>query len=64
MLSSDFCVPTSGIEVTEIVTDEERLSYTLGVRAAKSLGTTPFPVNIGLFLEGVVDTVNGRPIIE
>lgn len=57
-------VSTCGIQVTEIVTEAERRSYVLGVRAALSLKATPDPVDFGLFMEGLVDAVNGRPIIE
>lgn len=55
---------TYGIEVTEIVTETDHHSYVLGVRAAKKLRETPYPIDLSLFMEGLVDTVNGRPIIE
>lgn len=64
MKTTDEVVTTYGIEVTEIVTDEERQSYAMGVRAAKSLDATTFPVDIRLFMEGLVDAVNGQPILE
>ena len=64
MKTTNEIATTYGIEVTEIVTDEERQSYAMGVRAAKSLYATPFPVDIRLFMEGLVDAVNGQPIIE
>jgi hypothetical protein len=53
-----------GIEVTEIVTEQDRRSYALGVRLARRLRAHRSNVDIALLLCGMKDAVNGCPLVE
>lgn len=57
-------IPSSGIEVTEIMTDQDLKSYTLGVSIAREVRANHVGVDFTLLMRGMRDALNGCPIVD